>query len=84
MDNKLTKKRLSDFLSYEWIIILVAIIAAIFVLELIYTVSATRITTGQKFTFYLDQDIYTYESSDKDIFDLLGVNTGENGKTFSR
>ena len=82
MDNRLTKRRLSDFLAYEWILTIVAAVAAIIVLELIYTVAATRLSTGQQFKFYFDDMIFS-GSSDKTVYDLLGVEYGENGKTFS-
>lgn len=83
MDNRLTKRRLSDFFAYEWIITVVAAVAAIIVLELIYTVAAVRLSTGQQFKYYMDEDLYVYDSSTGDIYSLLGVKTGKNGKTFS-
>lgn len=83
MDNRLTKRRLSDFLAYEWIIALVVIAAAILVMELIYTTTAARLSTGQLFKYYFDEELYSYEQSDKSVYQLLGVNSGENGKTFS-
>lgn len=57
MDNKLTKKRLSDFLAYEWILMIIAAIGAIIVWELVYTTSAVRLTTGQSFKFYFDENV---------------------------
>lgn len=83
MDNRLTKKRLSDFLAYEWILTIIVAVAAIFVWELVYTVAATRLSTGQQFKYYFDETLYASDSSDKSVYDLLGVNVGENGKTFS-
>lgn len=83
MDNRLTRRRLSDFLAYEWILTIVVAVAAIIVLELVYTMAATRLSTGQQFKYYLDEDIYSFDLSDKNIYDLLGVETGKNGKTFS-
>lgn len=79
MDNRLTKRRLSDFLAYEWIMTIIAIVAAILVWELIYTVSATRLSVGQQFKFYLDEDI----SSNYSVHEILVPTPGENGKTFS-
>ena len=58
MDNKLTKKRLSDFLSYDWIIMLVVIVAAIVLWELVYTIAAVRLTEGQNFKYYYDVNMY--------------------------
>ncbi len=83
MDNKLTKKRLSDFFAYEWIIAVAVIVAVIILLELLYTTTATRLSTGQSFKYYLDEDLYAYYESDRSVYDLLGVKNGENGKTFS-
>ena len=83
MDNKLTKRRLSDFLAYEWILTIVAAVAAIIVLELIYTVAAVRLSVGQQFKYYMDEDLYVYDRSMGDIYSLLGVDMGKNGKTFS-
>ena len=83
MDNRLTKRRLSDFLAYEWILMIVVALVAIIILELAYTVAATRLSTGQQFKYYMDEDIYSFDAADKSIYDLLGVETGKNGKTFS-
>ena len=62
---------------------IIVAVAAIIVLELVYSVSATRLSTGQQFKYYMDEDIYVFDASDKDIYDLLGVEKGKNGKTFS-
>lgn len=50
MDAKITKVRLSRMLSYDWIKIVGFGILAIVVWSLIFTMTATRITTAQKFT----------------------------------
>ena len=79
MDNKLTKKRLSDYLSYEWILMIIVVAALIVVWELVYTLSAVRLTSGQQFRYYYDENIYS--GNDANFYDLL---EGENGeKTFS-
>nr|MBO4517595.1 hypothetical protein [Clostridia bacterium] len=83
MDNRLTKKRLSDFLAYEWIITIVAAAVAIVLLEILYTVAAVRLSAGQQFKYYMDAGLYVYDTSVSDLYGLLGVNSGENGKTFS-
>lgn len=57
MDNRLTKRRLSDFLSYEWILMIIMVVVAIIVWELAYTVGAVRLTVGQQFKYYYDQSI---------------------------
>ena len=60
MDNRITKKRLSEYLSYEWILILVIAIAGIIVWELAYTIASVKLTSGQHFKYYYD---YTVSSS---------------------
>lgn len=52
MDAKITKKRLGHLLSYDWIKMIAVVLAAIFVWSLIFTVSATRITSTQRFVVY--------------------------------
>ena len=53
MDAKITKKRLNIFLSYDWIKILLAAVAAILVWSLIFTTAATRVTQAQNFTIFV-------------------------------
>lgn len=80
MDNRITKKRLSNFLSYEWILMIVVIFLAIATMELMYSVTSTRITAGQFFKYYLDKNL----SSDvADFYLSLNYEPGKNGKTFS-
>ncbi len=63
MDNRLTKKRMSNFLSYEWIAIILCIVAMVIVWELVYTMSAVRLTSGQQFKFFFDQNVRVSENS---------------------
>ncbi len=49
MDNKITKKRLGDLCSYDWILFIAAIAAAILVWELLYAFTSVKLTTGQRF-----------------------------------
>lgn len=74
MDNRLTKKRLSDFLSYEWIMIIAVIVAAIFVWELVYSVAAVRLTSGQQFKYYYDETMYS--GGDSEFYGM--ITDGEN------
>ncbi len=85
MDNRITKKRLSDFLAYEWILIIFLCAIAIIAWELIYTVSAVRLSVGQDYKFFYDKNMvygenYTALVAELEIQDDLGY---ENGKTFS-
>lgn len=84
MDNRITKKRLSDALSYDWIKIIVITLAVIIVWEFVYTVTATRLTSGQNFKLFFDQNIVVGDagplmnklSEDKAFsFDILEINS---------
>ncbi len=52
MDAKITKKRLGHMLSYDWISIIIGAIVAIVVWSLVFTMTATRITSAQQFTVF--------------------------------
>ena len=52
MDAKITKKRLGHLLSYDWVKMIAVVLAAILVWSLIFTTSATRITSTQRFVVY--------------------------------
>ena len=78
MDNKLTKKRLSNFFSYEWILMIIVIVVGIVFFDGIYAIFGVRTTTGQYFKVYYDQNFsLSYDSSLK-LFDMI-----ERRKTFS-
>ena len=49
MDAKITKKRLAHMLSYDWVKVIGAVLAAILVWSIIFTTTATRITNTQRF-----------------------------------
>lgn len=49
MDARITKKRLSYLLSYDWVKMVLAVVAAIIVWSLVFTMTATRITNTQRF-----------------------------------
>ena len=59
MDNKITKTRLSNFLSYEWILLIILTVAAIVVWELVYTMTSVRLTVGQQYKIYYDEELDT-------------------------
>ncbi len=50
MDAKITKKRLGQMLSYDWLKIIGFVVVAILIWSLIFTMTATRITPSQQFT----------------------------------
>ena len=57
MDNKITKRRLSDFLAYEWILMIIIAVIAMVAWELVYTIGSVRLTVGQEFKMYYDQNV---------------------------
>ena len=59
MDNKITKSKVSNFFAYEWIILIVVVLASVLVWELVYTMTAVRLTTGQHFKYYYDESVYS-------------------------
>ena len=52
MDAKITKKRLSRMLSYDWVKMVVIAAAIIILWTLIFTMTATRITPAQQYTVF--------------------------------
>ncbi len=70
MDAKITKKRLSQLLTYDWLKIVGLIVAAIIVWTLIFTTTATRMRPSQQFTVFnhhanlaLDDSFYNHYAS---------------------
>lgn len=57
MDNKLTKKRLSDFLAYEWIFIIAISIVAILFWQLVFSISSIKLSVGQEFKYFYDENV---------------------------
>lgn len=64
MDNKITRKRLSDLLSYEWIFMIIICVISIVVWELAYTIGSVKLTAGQNFRYYFDYTIYPASNSE--------------------
>lgn len=78
MDAKITKNRLSIMLSYDWLKIVGAAVAAIFFWLLVLTMTATRITPAQQFT------VYNYACNNRLSDKFLSLYTSAlNKKTFS-
>lgn len=83
MENKITRKRLSDMFAYEWIMIAAVILAAIFLLELFYSLFSVKLTTGQQFRIFYDTKIidssedlvYLLEKKNTFSFDVLDLAT---------
>lgn len=57
MDNRITKNRLANFFMYHWITFLAVALIVIFFWELIYTMFEVKLTTGQRFKYFYDQNI---------------------------
>lgn len=73
MKNKLTKKRLSNFLSYEWIAIIVVAVVAVILMELFFTFASVRLNNGQRFTYFYDQNVSG--ASDGDLSATIRLDT---------
>ena len=52
MDARITKQRLGNLLSYDWLKMLVTIAIFVFLVVLLFTMTATRATNAQTFTVY--------------------------------
>lgn len=83
MDARITKPRLSNLMSYDWIKIICVIVAAIIALMLVFAVSETKPLSTQKFYVYAYTDVFEGENfgrlsdrlSGKNVFsyDILEV-----------
>ena len=69
MDNKITKKRLSDFLAYEWIIMIIVAVVAMVAWEFAYTIGSVKLTVGQEFKYYYDQNVYG--AGERKLYNLM-------------
>ncbi|MDE7296479.1 MAG: hypothetical protein K2N84_04360 [Clostridia bacterium] len=59
MDAKITKQRLGNLLAYDWLKIVVCIIAAVALLSIFFTMVGTRPTNAQTFEVYSYTDVKT-------------------------
>ena len=80
MDNKITKQRLFDFFSYEWIAIIIVAVFAMLFWELVYTIGAVRLTPGQQFKFYYD---YSIDDSSSTSLMTLILSDGDGNSSLS-
>ena len=63
MDNRFTKKRVANMLSYDWLKMVVIVLVIIFVWVLAFTIGAPRATTGQTFgIFYFHGGNFKYST----------------------
>ncbi len=85
MDNKITRKRLSNFLAYDWILLAFICAVAIFIWEMIYSVTSVSLTVGQNYKIYYDYYML-FDTNYLELVENLGGNEDlgySNGKTFS-
>lgn len=93
MDARITKQRLGNLLSYDWLKILVSVVAAVVALVVFFTMVGTRPTSAQTFTVFCHEelnagaDFNTLENSlkNKEVFsyDILSVGTEKFSKNSS-
>lgn len=71
MDNRITKKRLYDLFSYDWLKAILIVLGVIIAWEFIYAVASVKLTSGQEFKVFFDQNVYHVETNQilKDIQD---------------
>lgn len=74
MDARITKQRLGNLLSYDWLKMLVTIAIFVFLVVLLFTMTATRVTNAQTFTVYA----YTDVSAGRDFNSLADKLKNEN------
>lgn len=57
MDNRITKRRLSDFFAYEWFAVILAVLLFIAGWEVLYSFIKVTPTPGQSFKYYYDEGV---------------------------
>ncbi len=82
MDLKITKKRISNVLNYEWVKSLAIVVAIVMVWSLLYTSLATRLTDGQQFYLVTYDGVQTKAvgSTSEFLDKILSGKARENGK----
>lgn len=80
MDNKITKKRLSQLFSYDWIAMIFTFIALVLLWQFIFQVTSVKLTRGQNFKYYVDysitsknEDAFLQLLSDEEVFDPINI-----------
>ena len=57
MDNKITKRRLKDYLSYEWGLVAIILVVCILVWDFVFGICSTPLTVGQEFGIFIDKSV---------------------------
>ena len=68
MDCKITRKRVGELFSYEWIAMIIVFLIAIFLWSFVFQVSSVRVTRGQTFKYYVDSVVKDYNIEDFNKF----------------
>lgn len=63
MDNKITKTRLFNLFSYDWLKIIAVIVGVILCWEVFYAMGSVKLTIGQRFSYYFDYDVVSGDSN---------------------
>ena len=78
MDNRITKERLYNLMSYEWVLMIIILLVGILVFEFFFNFFGVQLTTGQNFKYYYDVNVdYTLEGG------LIDVLYDKENPTFS-
>ena len=70
MDIKINSSRVKNLLNYDWVKIILSVVAGIIVWSLLFTTLGTRLTVGQEFVFHVYEGVYTSGASSKNA-DML-------------
>lgn len=77
MDAKITKSRLANLLSYDWLKIIAAILAVVFLLLVFFTTIKTRARDEQIYTVYIYSTTESVSGGDPDMTLLSGDGANE-------
>ena len=87
MDNRITKRRLSDFFAYEWFAVVLAVVLFIAGWEVVYGFIQVTPTVGQSFKYFYDEGVtsatnsrlfdITYESMSYDVLQFTSEGVSE-------
>ena len=63
MDNKITKKRLYNVISYDWVKMILISLAGILLFSYIFSLTSVKLAPGQQFKYYIDQNLSTKDKT---------------------
>ena len=76
MDNKITKARLSSFMAYSWITLIIVAVAAILAWELLFAFGSVKLSREESFYYYYDINV-SYDNFATFNNQLLTDNDGD-------